>query len=1192
MGDSPKAPKASAFHPAFTVNNIKSVIPVTLTMDRAQYISWVELFKIIARAHQVLEHILPSPDQDASSSLSTTDPDLWSRLDAIVLQWIYSTISNDLLNTILKPDSTAAAAWGRLKDMLADQLANVGAKVSDHRIVITLVRGLPKAYDNVAALLQQSDPPTSFQKACSMLLLEESRQANQASNEASAVGSALMAAGNPSQMHKVNSSPSHNQRNSPKNNNRGGGRGGNPKGRGNGIRNGKGRGGGRGFQQQPQQSSSSGWQWGNSPAWQYPPWSSWASPPWAMPPCPYPTTPWARPSSGPRPQHGGILGPRPQQQQQRAFSMQAPSSVGYTPTDVEASLHTLSLTPPDENWYMDTGATSHMTSNQEFDPFGFFVKNLRTGTTRMRCDSSGELYPLHHTANLHSSPITLAALSSSLWHDRLGHPGTQVLTSLKKKHFIHCNRISQSTVCCSCIFGKRVKLPFYPSTTCTTLPFDILHSDIWTSPKLSSAGHHYYVLFLDDFTNFLWTFPIARKSQVHDLFLQLNAFAHTQFERDVKCFQCDNGGEYDNDVFRNFCLSHGMVFRFSCLHTSSQNGKAERKIRTINNMIRTLLAHSSVPPSFWHHALQMATYLHNILPTKLLAYDSPTKILYQQDPSYSHLRVFGCLCYPLLPSTTINKLQPRSTPCVFLGYPPNHRGYKCYDISSRKIIISRHVVFDETQFPFAKIHTPKPTDYDFLDDGISPTVLQQFYNPPTPQAIAQIQTPLPNSATQSTMAHSPPFFGSPARSPPSPLVGSHSLQPTSPIFGSPERTPPSPTTGSPSTRPTRAHQNPLMFGSFPATSSSGPLSPIRSNSQPTSHGSPPAQQISKPPPPPLQVQTRSSHGIFKPKIIFDLNCQTTPSPLPRNPIVALSDPNWKNAMMDEFNALIKTKTWELVPRPPNVNVIPCMWIFKHKKNANGVFERHKARLVVNGRNQQVGIDCDETFSPVVKPKTICTVLSIALSKSWSIHQMDVKNAFLNGDIAETVYMHQPPGLRDKDNPSHVCLLKKALYGLKQAPRAWYHRFSSFVATIGFSHSMSDNSLFIYSHGKELAYILLYVDDIVLTTSSDALRHSIMTRLSSEFSMTDLGPLSSFLGISVTRHSNGLFLSQKSYAADIIARANMSSCKSSATLVDTKAKLSSTSSSPVDDPSLYRSLAGALQYLTFTRPDISYAVQQI
>ncbi|XP_021738811.1 uncharacterized protein LOC110705278 [Chenopodium quinoa] len=249
--------------------------------------------------------------------------------------------------------------------MLANQLANVGAKVSEHRLVITLVRGLPKAYGNVAALLQQSDPPVPFQKARSMLLLEESRQANQATNEANASGSALLVAGNSSPNHEFHSTPAnHGNRNQQKqyNGGRGGSRGGNNnKGRNNGGRNNKGR-GGRGSGQQPQRQQPP--QWNDTQGWQFPPWAAWGPTPWAVPPCPYPTSQWARPPAGPRIHQLGILGPRPQQHQQSAFSSQTPSSVGYAPTDVEAALHTLSLTPPDENWYMDTGATSHMTSQQ------------------------------------------------------------------------------------------------------------------------------------------------------------------------------------------------------------------------------------------------------------------------------------------------------------------------------------------------------------------------------------------------------------------------------------------------------------------------------------------------------------------------------------------------------------------------------------------------------------------------------------------------------------------------------------------------------------------------------------------------------------------------------------------------------------------------------------------------------------
>jgi len=160
------------------------------------------------------------------------------------------------------------------------------------------------------------------------------------------------------------------------------------------------------------------------------------------------------------------------------------------------------------------------------------------------------------------------------------------------------------------------------------MPFDILHSDLWTSPVFSSSSHRYYVLFLYDYSDFLLTFLISNKSQVFEKFTSLSNQICTQFSQTIKCFQCDNGREYDNTQFHKYCADNGLIFRFSCPHTSSQNGKAGRKIRTSNNMIRTLLAHSSVPPSFWHRALQMATYLLKILPRKNRSNHSFTQLLY------------------------------------------------------------------------------------------------------------------------------------------------------------------------------------------------------------------------------------------------------------------------------------------------------------------------------------------------------------------------------------------------------------------------------------------------------------------------------------------------------------------------------------------------------------------------------------
>ncbi|GJY63626.1 ribonuclease H-like domain-containing protein [Tanacetum coccineum] len=303
----------------------------------------------------------------------------------------------------------------------------------------------------------------------------------------------------------------------------------------------------------------------------------------------------------------------------------------------------------------------------------------------------------------------------------------------------------------------------------------------------------------------------------------------------------------------------------------------------------------------------------------------------------------------------------------------------------------------------------------------------------------------------------------------------------------------------------------------------------------------------------------SSRGIVKPVDRLSLNTFSI-SPIPKNPFDALKDPQWRNAMYDKYNALIKNGTWLLVLRPAGVNMVRSMWLFKHKFHADGTLSRYKARLVANGSSQQLGVDLDETFSPVVKQATIRTVISLAVSLQWPIHQLDVKNAFLNGDLSETVYMHQPPGFVNSRYPHHVCLLQRSLYGFKQAPRAWFQRFASYATQAGFYHSHCDSSLFICRQGSQVAYLLIYMDDIILTAPSLTLLQHIIASLHKEFDMTDLGALNYFLGISADRSSTEFKLGPEGV--------------------------------PIQDPTLYRSLAWGLQYLTFTHPDLSYVVQQV
>jgi hypothetical protein len=231
--------------------------------------------------------------------------------------------------------------------------------------------------------------------------------------------------------------------------------------------------------------------------------------------------------------------------------------------------------------------------------------------------------------------------------------------------------------------------------------FDVIHCDLWTSPVPSVSGYKYYLLILDDFSHYIWTFPLRLKSDTFSTMTHFFAYVRTQFRVPVKAVQCDNGREFDNSTSHAFFVTHGIHLRMSCPHTSPQNGRAERMLRTINNATRSLLFQASMPPSYWVEALHTATHVLNLLPTKTLQFSTPHLALFGTSPQYDHLRVFGCTCYPNLSATTAHKLAPRSSLCTFLGYSPNHKGYRCLDLQTNRVILSRHVVFDEHSFPFS-----------------------------------------------------------------------------------------------------------------------------------------------------------------------------------------------------------------------------------------------------------------------------------------------------------------------------------------------------------------------------------------------------------------------------------------------------------------------------------------------------------
>ncbi|OMO97681.1 Reverse transcriptase, RNA-dependent DNA polymerase [Corchorus capsularis] len=258
--------------------------------------------------------------------------------------------------------------------------------------------------------------------------------------------------------------------------------------------------------------------------------------------------------------------------------------------------------------------------------------------------------------------------------------------------------------------------------------------------------------------------------------------------------------------------------------------------------------------------------------------------------------------------------------------------------------------------------------------------------------------------------------------------------------------------------------------------------------------------------------TRSQNNIFKPKQGYIVSKHTLPELTePSCVSQAIKKPEWREAMTAEFNSLVNNGIWTLVPPCTSQNVVGNKWVYRIKRKPDGSIDRFKARLVVNGFHQRPGLDFTDTFSPMIKPTTIRTVLCIALSSGWSLKQLDDDNAFLQGTLTDEVYMTQPPGFEDKDNPSHVCKLQKAIYGLKQAQRAWDQELSTFLLQYGFTNSTADASLFVYKSGSDLIYFLVYVVDLIVTGNNQHFVEQFLAQLSHRFSLKDLGSLN-FLGV--------------------------------------------------------------------------------
>ncbi|KAL0537331.1 hypothetical protein IC582_026309 [Cucumis melo] len=473
----------------------------------------------------------------------------------------------------------------------------------------------------------------------------------------------------------------------------------------------------------------------------------------------------------------------------------------------------------------------------------------------------------------------------------------------------------------------------------------------------------------------------------------------------MKVFRSDDGGEFCDNSLQSFFESKGISHQKSCPYTLEQNGIAERKHRHIVETAISLIFHSFIPLEFWPYAFSTAVFLINRMPSPSLHTLSPFENLFGNTPDLRHLKVFECACYPLQKPYTKHKLEPKITQHIFLGYPHNFKGYLCYNPSVKQTIVSRHVIFHETIFPFVQSSPSSPSHTKSISD---PNLLLTLLNLPQSSNSTSSQSPTSNSPTADNTC--------------SPFMDTNVT-----------------------------HQS-LNVSSIVDT---GNAIDVFTTNAPTPRNT-------------HAMQTREKSGIFKPKA-FHI---TTTIPTLTSYTETSKYPEWRNAMCEEFNALQAQGTWSLVPRHPSMNIVGYKWVFRIKYNPDGSVARHKARLVAKDYHQIHSFDFDETFSPVVKKPTIRIILSLAAQYSWSLTQLDVKNAFLHNILTETVYMSQPTGFQEKICLNHVCLLHKGFYGLKQAPHAWFKRFTSYLFTLGFITSNVDPSFFSFDQLDLLSLTLV------------------------------------------------------------------------------------------------------------------------
>jgi transposase InsO family protein len=640
----------------------------------------------------------------------------------------------------------------------------------------------------------------------------------------------------------------------------------------------------------------------------------------------------------------------------------------------------------------------------------------------------GQVIPAVENAFLASS-INTVALDIDLWLRRFSHHSVGTLKTMVNKKQVSGMRLASAPkpdpICEPCLAGKMSANPFPSKAQRSTIPLEVIHSNVHQLSSATREGYRYWVTYINECTDIWALYFMKRKSDTFDAFKEFKAFAENQLNAKIKFLQEDKGGEYMSNAFHKFLSQSGIGRRHSTRNRPQQNGVAERANRTIDEHTTSLLSQANLPASFKADAVAAYIYVRNRCSNASGA-KTPFERFYGKKPDVSHLRIFGCTSYVHVQRDKRTGIGAHMEKCIFIGYPSDYKAWRLYNPATCKVVIAERAEFDERNFPGlstkamnlvpatntsnASQSTQSRTVQiggEVADDDDSPpiavnvpeTALDDY--PPLPEVDSdEFHTPSEHSRVPSPST--PTSTGSPNDSP-RPM----SVQNTPPLA---------------LRRGRRDVRPPGEWWVLPRQPA--PAIPSESESSSSSSSD---EELST-------VEDMLADDEEESTDELALAATSSLDSEPRSMRTAMLRPDaaeWTEAAGKEMGHHETNGTWDLVEAPPGAKILPSLWVFKIKRNPDGSTAGYKCRIVAQGNNQRPGFDYAETFAPTFTQASMRLIAALAVEGDLHMHSVDITSAFTNGDLEEDIYMRQPDGFH-QGGANIVCKLNKSLYGLKQA----------------------------------------------------------------------------------------------------------------------------------------------------------------